>query len=95
MSQSQRSRSFPERPLKERPRQGERVISTPQHAADSMRDLAGELPYHRLLQEHSDVSNSMGAWHGWFTGSRIPRLDKFLDVLHCFGAELVIRRKIR
>ncbi len=47
----------------ERTKQRERVINTPQDAADTMRELAGDRSYHRLRQDHSDVSNSMSARH--------------------------------
>ena len=73
----------------------ERLIDTPKDAAQALRDLAGDRSYNQLRREHSDVCNSMGAWWAWLNGKRVPRLDRFLDVLHALGGELVVRKRPR
>ena len=69
-----------------------RAIHNTQEAAEQLRDLAGDATYRQLLERHPDVTNSLGAWHGWLTGSRDPRLSNFLEAVEALGGEVIIGR---
>jgi len=72
-----------------------RAVHSTQDAAAALRDLAGDATYRELLERHPQVTRSLGAWHGWLTGRRDPRLSSFLDTVDALGGEVVIRRKPR
>ena len=71
----------------------QRTVRSTQDAAAALRALAGDATYRKLLERHPNVTRSLGAWHGWLTGRRDPRLSTFLEALDALGGEMVIRRK--
>lgn len=70
-----------------------REVHSTQDAAAALRELADDATYRQLLERHPHVTRSLGAWHGWLTGRRDPRLSSFLEALDALGGEVVIRRK--
>ena len=70
-----------------------RAVHSTQDAAAALRELAGDATYRQLLERHPEVTNSLGAWHGWLTNRRDPRLSSFLAAVDALGGEVVIRRK--
>jgi len=72
-----------------------RRVTNSDNAADVLRELAGDATYRQLLEEHPQVTSSLGAWHGWLTGGRDPRLSNFLEAVAALGGEVLIRRKRR
>ena len=73
----------------------ERVLRNREDATSALRELMGPRSISTLIREHGDITRSVGAWSQWRGGKRIPTLGRFIELVQCFGGEVVVRSRGR